>query len=173
MSILFLYLHGFFSISQAFMKFPGKDWSLWNFDMDISAWPSVGCSLGAVILRLRRGQGLVDKKSWENDGKMMANGDFTIYLLISPIKKEKICWRIGISHNMGGQWNWHALRNLSYFLRFCGCCCTPSSGDQDSWRFITCKGTRWMHKCVNIWYVLYKCDWECDCHFQRFKSTSD
>jgi len=53
------------------MKFPGKDWSLWNFDMDISAWPSVGCSLGAVILRLRRGQGLVDKKSWENDGKMM------------------------------------------------------------------------------------------------------
>ena len=71
------------------MKFPGKDWSLWNFDMDISAWPSVGCSLGAVILRLRRGQGLVDKKSWENDGKMMANGDFTIYLLISPIKKKR------------------------------------------------------------------------------------
>jgi hypothetical protein len=62
--------------------------------MDIGAWPSVGCSLGAVILRLRRGQGLVEK-SWENDGKMMANGDFTIYLLISltsPIKNpEKIC----------------------------------------------------------------------------------
>lgn len=56
-------IHSYVAADLAFNVPFSKDWSLWNFDMDISAWPSVGCSLGAVILRLRRDYSLL---SWSN-----------------------------------------------------------------------------------------------------------
>ena len=58
--------------------------------------------------------------------------------------------------NMGGKWNQHALRSLSHYLPFYGWLLllypiVPLLRTiiWDLWRFITCNGTRWTHKCAN------------------------